>query len=105
MPERYREWVWRFSFPSRNGKRHTQSNIGPLRAARAGALCRAARRLADFGLFAALEAVAAALHGCDELREVDLERVEDVVRVVLDAEADLALAGAGVLDDLVGLAL
>ena len=37
--------------------------------------------------------------------EVHLERVEDVVGVVLGAETDLALAGAGVLDDLLGLAL
>ena len=61
--------------------------------------------LADFGFFAPLEAVAAALDGRDELLEVDLERVEDVVGVVLGAQADLALAGAGVLDDLLGLAL
>ena len=60
---------------------------------------------ADFGFFAALQPVAAALHRRDELREVDLERVEDVVGVVLGAQADLALARAGVLDDLLGLAL
>src|SRR3954465_5501873 len=62
--------------------------------------------LAHFGrLVLALQALAAALDGGDELREVDLERVEDLVRVVLGAEADLALAGAGVLDDVLGLAL
>src|SRR4051794_28693217 len=57
------------------------------------------------GLFAALEALATALDGGDELREVDLERVEDLVGVVLGPEADLALAGAGVLDDVLGGAL
>src|SRR6185436_13573522 len=62
-------------------------------------------RLADLGLFAALQAVAAALDGCDELGEVDLEGVEDVVGVVLGAQADLAFARTRVLDDLLGLAL
>ena len=57
------------------------------------------------GLVLALQALAAALDGGDELREVDLERVEDLVGVVLGAEADLALAGAGVLDDVLGGAL
>src|SRR3954462_9460131 len=56
-------------------------------------------------LVLALEALAAALDGGDELREVDLERVEDLVGVVLRAEADLALASAGVLDDVLGGAL
>ena len=51
------------------------------------------------------EPLAAALDGGDELREVDLERAEDLVGVVLGAEADLALAGAGVLDDVLGGAL
>src|ERR687889_99941 len=46
-----------------------------------------------------------ALHRGDELGEVDLERVEDLVGVVLGAEADLALTGACVLDDLLGGAL
>src|SRR3954451_12508200 len=59
----------------------------------------------DFDFVFALEALAAALHGGDELREVDLERVEDFVGVVLGAEADLALAGPGVLDDVLGGAL
>src|SRR3954469_6015413 len=63
-------------------------------------------RLRHFGrLVLALEALAAALDGGDELREVDLERVEDLVGVVLRAEADLALASAGVLDDVLGGAL
>src|SRR3954466_11722295 len=63
-------------------------------------------RLAHFGrLVLALQALATALHGGDELREVDLERVEDLVGVVLGAEADRALAGAGVLDDVLGGAL
>src|SRR3954463_5937936 len=67
----------------------------------------AARRTSgDFRwLVLALEALAAALDGCDELREVGLERVEDLVGVVLRAEADLALASAGVLDDVLGGAL
>ena len=47
------------------------------------------------------ETIATALHGCEELLQVDLERVEDLVGVVLGTEADLALPGAGVLDDLV----
>src|SRR3954449_9831667 len=56
--------------------------------------------LRDFGgLVFALQALAPALDGRDELREVDLERVEDLVGVVLGAETDLALAGPGVLDD------
>src|ERR687896_1831632 len=57
------------------------------------------------GLVAALEPLAAALDRGDELREVDLERVEDLVRVVLGAEPDLALAGARLADDVLGLAL
>src|SRR5215216_4583225 len=66
-----------------------------------------AGRLPDLGLFvlAALQPVTPALHRGDELREVHLEGVEDVVGVVLGAQPNLALAGAGVLDDLVGLAL
>src|SRR5882757_10581557 len=62
--------------------------------------------LAYFGGFVlALEALAPTLHSGDELREVDLEGVEDLVGVVLRAEADLALAGARVLDDVLGRAL
>ena len=62
--------------------------------------------LADFGrLVLALQPLAAPLDRGDELREVDLERVEDLVGVVLRAEPDLALAGAGVLDDVLRLAL
>src|SRR5688572_11152506 len=57
------------------------------------------------GLFPSLEAVAAALHRRGELLEVDLERVQDVVGVVLRAEADLTLPRPCVLDDLVGLTL
>src|SRR5437588_508740 len=44
------------------------------------------------GFVLAREALAAALHRGDELREVDLKRVEDLVGVVLGAQADLALA-------------
>src|SRR3954470_19492232 len=67
---------------------------------------RLARGSADFGRFVlAGETLAAALHRGDELRKVDLEGVEDLVGVVLGAEADLALAGAGVLDDVLGGAL
>src|SRR3954471_4738511 len=63
-------------------------------------------RLAHFGrLVLALQALATALHSGDALREVGLERVEDLVRVVLRAEPDLALAGTGVLDDVLRLAL
>src|SRR5215211_2006236 len=65
------------------------------------------RRLADLGrlFLAAGEAGAAALHGGEELLEVDLERREDLVGVVLGAEADLALGLPRVLDDLLGSAL
>src|SRR5215217_8146224 len=87
------------SLPGGRARGHPRS--GPADNAAPNAL----GRLADFGFFAALQPVAASLHGRDELRQVDLEGVEDVVRVVLGAQADLALAGAGVLDDLVGLAL
>ena len=60
----------------------------------------------DFrGLVAALQALAPALDGGDELREVDLERVEDLVGVVLGAEADLPLARPCVLDDVLRRAL
>ncbi len=63
-------------------------------------------RSADFGRFVlALQALASALHGGDELRQVDLERVQDLIGVVLRAEPDLALARAGVLDDVLGGAL
>jgi hypothetical protein len=51
------------------------------------------------------EALAPALDGRDELREVHLERVEDLVGVVLGAQADLPLAGAGVVDDVLRGAL
>src|SRR5262245_60641275 len=50
----------------------------------------ARRHSADFrGLVFALEPLAATLDGGDELREVDLEGVEDLVGVVLGAEPDL----------------
>src|SRR3954447_21759812 len=62
-------------------------------------------QLADFGFFAPGEPLAAALHGRDELGEVHLERVEDVVRVVLRAEPDFTLARPCFFDDLLGLAL
>jgi hypothetical protein len=45
------------------------------------------------------EAVAAAPNGGVELREVDLERAEDLLGVVLGSEQDLPLAAADVLDD------
>src|SRR3954469_7415896 len=78
------------------GARGQLSEPGPAR--RAG-------RLPDFGFLAPLQPIAAALHRRGELLEVHLERVEDVVGVVLGAEPDLALAGASLLDDLLGLAL
>src|SRR4051794_36553445 len=59
----------------------------------------------DGGFVFALEALAPTLDRGDELREVDLEGVEDLVGVVLGAEADLPLAGPGVLDDVLGRAL
>src|SRR4051794_26533858 len=66
----------------------------------------ARRHSADFRRFVlALKPLAAALDRGDELREVDLERVEDLVGVVLGAEPDLPLAGPSVLDDLLGGAL
>src|SRR3954454_17424571 len=61
--------------------------------------------LGNLSLFATRKPLAATLHGGDELREVHLERVEDVVRVILGAEPDLALTRTRVLDDLLGLAL
>ena len=65
-----------------------------------------AKREQDRLLFVApRQPVAAALHGGEELLQVDLERVEDLVGVVLGAKPDLALARARVLDDLVGGAL
>src|SRR3954466_9958919 len=59
--------------------------------------------LTDFGFFAAGEPLASTLHRSDELREVHLERVEDVVGVILRAQADLTLARTSVFDDLLGL--
>src|SRR5687767_14052982 len=50
------------------------------------------------GLVRALQALAAALDRGDELGQVDLEGVEDLGGVVLGAQADLPLAGSGVLD-------
>src|SRR5271170_2614359 len=62
--------------------------------------------LAHFSRFVlALEPLAAALDRRDELRQVHLQRVEDLIRVVLRTEPDLALAGASVLDDVLGGAL
>ena len=52
--------------------------------------------LSDFGrLFLAGQALPPAANRGDELRQVDLKRVEDLVGVVLGAEADLTLAGRG----------
>jgi hypothetical protein len=51
-------------------------------------------------LVGAAQASAAALDGGYELREVELERVEDLVGVVLGAQPDLALPAARALDDL-----
>src|SRR5215210_7426435 len=72
----------------------------------AGPARRGKRALAVYAnLFATLQPVTPALHRSDELGQVDLERVEDVVRVVLGPEADLTLPRAGILDDLVRLPL
>src|SRR6202007_439825 len=68
--------------------------------------CSRPRALADFSRFVlALQPLATALHGRDELRQVDLERVQDLIRGVLRAKADLALPRAGILDDVLGGAL
>jgi hypothetical protein len=40
----------------------------------------------------ALQTIPAALYRADELRQVHFKRVEDVVRVVLGTETNLALA-------------
>src|SRR5205823_7010720 len=66
---------------------------------------RTATALADFSLFATGKPIAPALHRRGELLKVDLERVEDVVRVVLGTEPDLALAHPRLLDDVLRLAL
>src|SRR3954447_8793198 len=59
--------------------------------------------LADFRrLFLARQTLAASPHGGDELRQVDLERVQDLVGIVLGTEADLPLAGPCLLDDVLG---
>src|ERR1700749_2302555 len=61
------------------------------------------RRLRNLGgLFLAGETLAPAPYRRDELREIHLERVEDLVGVVLGTEPDLALAPSGVLDDVLG---
>ena len=60
--------------------------------------CSISRRL----FVATGEAVPTPLHGGEKLLQVYLERVEDLIGVVLGAEADLALAGPRVLDDLIG---
>src|SRR3984957_2109021 len=66
----------------------------------------AAWALRDFRRFVlALQALAAALHGGDELRQVDLQRAENLIRVVLSTKPDLALACPGILDDVLGGAL
>ena len=60
----------------------------------------------DLGaLVGAAQAFASALDGGYELREVELERVEDLVGVALGAQSDLVLAAARVLDDLLRGAL
>src|SRR4051812_37365191 len=46
------------------------------------------------------EVFAAALNRGDELGEVDLEGAEDLVGVALSTQANLALFGTGVVDDL-----
>src|SRR5207247_798785 len=51
------------------------------------------------------EAIAAAAHRGEELLEVDLERGEDLVGVVLGPQPDLPLGLASVLEDLLGGAL
>ena len=63
--------------------------------------------LANVGrlVVAAGQAVATALHGGEELLEVHFQGVEDVVGVVLGAEADLTLTGAGLFDDVLGVVL
>ena len=101
------------SYPARGVRRCGGAAVSPIRgsAMRAGwptwgEAARRPSRSGDLGRFVlALQPLAPALDGGDELREVDLERVEDLVGVVLGAEADLALAAAGVLDDLLGGAL
>src|SRR5687767_8781416 len=56
--------------------------------------------LSDFRrLVLPLEPLTTALDGRDELREVHLEGVEDLVRVILRAEPDLPLPRPRVLDD------
>src|SRR4051794_40071844 len=77
-------------------RRRVRARPGPKRAGSA-----------DLGrlFLASGEAIAAASDGGEELLEVDLERGQDLVGVVLGAQANLALGLACVLDDLLGCAL
>src|SRR3954454_4047690 len=63
------------------------------------------KRLADFRLFASGQPIPTALDSGSELLEVHFQGVEDVVRVVLRPEPDLALTRPRLLDDLLRLAL
>src|SRR5437588_5371274 len=56
-------------------------------------------------LVLASESIPSTLDRCDELGQVHLERVQDLVGVVLGAQADLAFARASILDDVLGSAL
>jgi len=68
----------------------------PLKGGRAGGST-AGVLLGLAGLVRALQALAAALDRGDELRQVDLDGVEDLGGVALGAQADLPLARSGVL--------
>src|SRR5215212_518042 len=91
-----------------------RSDRSPIRAGERGELFRAGRNFspgrggsADLGrlFLTAGETVAATLDRGEELLEVDLEGREDLVCVVLGAEADLSLGLASILDDLLRRAL
>src|SRR5262249_15581288 len=70
----------------------------------AGAVGRADAR--DDGLLRAfVQWLSPALHGCEELVEVDLERGEDPVGPVFHLEARLARLAAGLVDDVLRLVL
>src|SRR5947209_14643973 len=80
----------------------------PVRAARVrcGPQRRSARALTDFRrLFFAGQPLAPAPHRANELGQIDLERVEDLIGVVLGTQPNFPFPRPGLLDDVLGRAL